>query len=114
MNYSDVYLESYDTYLESCKKDDAATDELKPGVMPFNACDGKTEIHPEEVNHPARYIHNGIETIDVIKAWTEGCDGVYAFCMGNAIKYISRWQEKGGIEDLKKAIWYLQWVVDNG
>lgn len=106
MNYTDAYLESYDTYLESCKKED--------GVMPFNACDGKIEIHPEEVNHPARYIHNGIETIDVIKAWTEGCDGVYAFCIGNAIKYISRWQEKGGIEDLKKAIWYLQWVVDNG
>lgn len=103
MNYTDVYLESYDTYLESCKKEDAATYELKSG-----------EIHPEEVNHPARYIHNGIETIDVIKAWTEGCDGVYAFCIGNAIKYISRWQEKGGLEDLKKAIWYLQWVVDNG
>ena len=68
----------------------------------------------DEVNHPSRYLHNGIETIDVIKAWTEGLDGAYAFCIGNAIKYLSRWQEKGGIEDLKKAVWYLQWVIDNG
>ena len=69
---------------------------------------------PDEVNHPSRYLHNGIETIDVIKAWTEGLDGAYAFCIGNAIKYLSRWQEKGGIEDLKKAVWYIQWVIDNG
>ena len=79
---------------------------------------GKTYAEPnnetDEVNHPSRYLHNGIETIDVIKAWTEGLDGAYAFCIGNAIKYISRWQEKGGIEDLKKAVWYIQWVIDNG
>lgn len=74
----------------------------------------ETTIKPDEVNHPSRYLHHGIETIDVIKAWTEGLDGAYAFCIGNAIKYLSRWQEKGGIEDLKKAVWYIQWVIDNG
>ena len=88
-------------YEELCKMADESE------YMPYK------EIEPEEVNHPSRYNHHGIETIDVIKAWTEGCDGVYAFCIGNAIKYLSRWQEKGGIEDIKKAIWYLQWVVDN-
>lgn len=71
-------------------------------------------LQQDDINHPSRYHHDGIETIDVIKAWTAGCDGAYAFCIGNAIKYLSRWQEKGGIEDIKKAIWYLQWVVDNG
>lgn len=29
------------------------------------------------------------------------------FCLGNAVKYIARHRDKGGLEDLKKALWYL-------
>lgn len=66
----------------------------------------------DEVNHPSRYFHNGIETIDVIEAWTSELTGVEAFCIGNAIKYLSRWKDKGGKEDLRKAVWYIQRVID--
>ena len=60
------------------------------------------------VNHPPHYISDkGIETIDVIQAFTEGLDGIEAVCTGNVIKYICRWHKKNGIEDLKKAKWYL-------
>lgn len=90
--------------VEYCKDDVKVTEQVYYNSFP----------EPDEVNHPSRYLHHGIETIDVIKAWTEGLDGAYAFCIGNAIKYLSRWQEKGGIEDLKKAVWYIQWVIDNG
>lgn len=62
----------------------------------------------EEINHPDRYNKDGIEVKDVMKAYTKNLTGYSAFCINNAIKYILRFQEKNGIEDLKKAIWYLQ------
>ena len=64
------------------------------------------------VDHPQHYISKGgIETIDVIDAWTEGLDGIVAVDTANVIKYISRWNKKNGIEDLKKAQWYLNHLI---
>lgn len=61
------------------------------------------------VNHPDHYqMENGMETIDIIDAVTD----VKAFCKGNALKYICREDKKNGIEDLKKAVWYLQYLID--
>lgn len=34
------------------------------------------------------------------------------FCEGNAVKYVTRWKSKNGIEDLKKAIHYLQMLIE--
>ena len=34
------------------------------------------------------------------------------YCLGNVIKYISRYRFKGGIEDLKKADVYLKWAIE--
>lgn len=51
------------------------------------------------------YYQNGIETIEAIEAWGLG------FCLGNAVKYISRAGKKDPtktVEDLNKAIWYIQ------
>jgi hypothetical protein len=57
----------------------------------------------DPVNHPSHYTRGGIETINVIEAWQLG------FCLGNAIKYISRAGHKGDVlEDLKKARWYIE------
>lgn len=36
------------------------------------------------------------------------------FCLGNAFKYVWRWQRKNGPEDLKKAIWYLNQEMEIG
>jgi hypothetical protein len=58
----------------------------------------------EAVNHPAHYggAEDPHEAIKVIEAWSLG------FCLGNAVKYISRAGKKGDrLEDLKKARWYL-------
>ena len=66
----------------------------------------------DNVNHPQHYISkSGIETINVIDAWTEGLDGIVAVDTANVIKYISRWNKKNGIEDLKKARWYLNHLI---
>lgn len=64
------------------------------------------------VNHPAHYeTKSGLETIDVIKAFTEDLNGIEAVCTANVIKYICRWKKKNGIEDLKKAEWYLKYLI---
>ncbi len=57
----------------------------------------------ETVNHPAHYGGDTpYEAIKVIEAWDLG------FCLGNAVKYISRAGKKGSlVEDLKKARWYI-------
>lgn len=60
----------------------------------------------EAVNHPAHYggESDPYEAIKVIEAWSLG------FCLGNAVKYISRAGKKDPtktIEDLKKSRWYL-------
>ena len=58
----------------------------------------------DPVNHPDHYggADNPYEAIKVIEAW--GLD----FCLGNAVKYVSRAGKKGDLlEDLKKARWYL-------
>jgi hypothetical protein len=36
-----------------------------------------------------------------------------AMCTGNAIKYLYRWKKKGGVEDLRKAIWYIQKMINH-
>ena len=66
----------------------------------------------ENVNHPSHYTQGKFETIEVIEEFTKGLKGIDAFCIGNAIKYLSRWQYKNGIEDLKKAVWYINKVIE--
>lgn len=64
----------------------------------------------EAVNHPAHYggADNPYEAIKVIEAWGLG------FCLGNAVKYISRTGKKDdALQDLKKARWYLDREISN-
>jgi len=57
----------------------------------------------EAVNHPSHYQGNKFECIDIIEDFNLG------FCLGNAVKYILRAGKKQDrIQDLRKAIWYLQ------
>lgn len=68
----------------------------------------------EEVNHPKRYAdHCSLECIDVMRVLS-GSEYVAAFCLGNAFKYMWRYKEKNGKEDLAKAKWYLDYVGDMG
>ena len=64
------------------------------------------------VNHPPHYTAGGIECIEAIEAAVEHLDGFEAYCTGNAIKYLWRWKLKGGKQDIEKAIWYLNRLVD--
>ena len=65
------------------------------------------------VNHPYHYkTKSGLETIDVIEAFTDDLSGGEATNTGNVIKYICRWKKKNGLEDLEKARWYLNRLID--
>ena len=66
----------------------------------------------DTVNHPAHYTQGGIECIEAIKAATVGLDGIEAVCTGNAIKYLWRWKQKNGAEDLRKAMWYIERLME--
>lgn len=62
---------------------------------------------PENIDHPQHYGGDTpYEAIKVIEAWHLG------FCDGNVVKYISRWRDKGGIDDLLKARWYLDRFIE--
>jgi hypothetical protein len=65
------------------------------------------------VNSPSHYTQGEIECIDAIAQVVKDLDGMEAMCTGNAIKYLWRWKHKNGVEDLKKAQWYLQRMIDN-
>lgn len=66
----------------------------------------------DNVNHPKHY-SGSIECIDAIAAATTELNGSEAFCIGNAIKYLWRYKNKGGIQDLEKAIWYINRVIED-
>lgn len=65
----------------------------------------------DNVNHPEHYTKSSIECIDAILAATEGLPGPEAVLAGNVIKYVWRYQHKGGTEDLRKAVWYLSRLI---
>lgn len=66
----------------------------------------------DNINHPAHYTQGGIECIDAIEAAVIGLSGIEAVCTGNAIKYLWRWKQKNGVEDLKKAQWYIERLIE--
>ena len=66
----------------------------------------------DSVHHPQHYCQGGIECIDALAAATVGLTGIEAVCTANAIKYLWRWKYKNGVEDLKKAVWYINRLID--
>ena len=61
------------------------------------------------VNKPPHYNNGDIETIDAIQSALG--DGFEFYLQGNILKYVWRYRYKGGVEDLKKAEWYLKKLI---
>lgn len=74
----------------------------------LNECIGQ-EV--DVVNHPSHYNKVSIECIDAIDSATTGKSGIEAVCVANVIKYLWRYEEKNGLEDVKKAKWYLNKLI---
>lgn len=89
------------------------TEKCKNCIAPFNHKTGETgrPSHYEEkpidnVNHPSHYETGKFECIDVMLE-TQGVEAVKNFCICNAFKYLWRHNGKNGVEDIKKARWYI-------
>jgi hypothetical protein len=65
----------------------------------------------DPVNHPSHYTAGKVECIDALESATVGLSGIEAVCTANAIKYLWRWKHKGGVEDLRKAVWYINRLI---
>ena len=80
-------------------------------VLPADEPESSPLCSYDAVKHPSHYCKNGLECIDVIKA--EMTPEQYkGYLYGNVLKYMWRWQDKNGLEDLKKAGQYLEWLQE--
>ena len=70
-------------------------------------------ILTDKVNHPTHYTGGNVECIDAIESATVNLTGIEAVCTGNAIKYLWRWKHKNGAEDLHKAKWYINRLIES-
>ena len=98
--------------MESTAK--SAFDSIKKAYGELSTCYNETGTAKpaDNVNHPKHYqSKSGLETIDVIEAFTEDLVGGEATNTGNVLKYMCRWKSKNGLEDLKKARWYLNRLI---
>jgi len=70
----------------------------------------QAEMQSDMVNSPPHYNQQGIECIEAIEA---ACgDGFEYYLQGNIMKYLWRYRYKNGAEDLKKAHWYLEKLIE--
>ena len=60
----------------------------------------------DDIKKPVHYNQGGIEPIDYI------VKNKLSYCEGNVVKYITRWRHKNGIQDLKKAKQYIDFIID--
>jgi hypothetical protein len=80
--------------------------------VPWATKEESPVIQEDTVNHPSHYIETGgVECIEAIEAQltTEEYEG---YLRGNCVKYLWRWKNKGGVQDLKKCKWYLERLIE--
>lgn len=92
--YTNEYDDADEDIVKYCVNDVLATEDA------YNAITG------DNVNHPSHYETGKFECFDVMKE-ALGDDSVKDFCISNAFKYIYRHKRKNGVEDIKKAKWYI-------
>jgi hypothetical protein len=70
-------------------------------------------MSPDEVNHPKHYTKGEVECIDAIKSAVIGKQPFQAVCVSQVIKYLWRYEEKGGLQSIEKAQWYLNKLIES-
>ena len=90
--------------LESCNK---------PGEVNAVHDDQMDALRYNMVDHPKHYNKGRYEVIDIIESILESMEltPVEAMLTAQVVKYIARWKNKNGVEDLKKAEWYLKRLI---
>ena len=70
----------------------------------------RAETVHDAVEHPSHYCKGGVECLDAIKAALG--DKYEGFLAGNVLKYVYRYPDKNGVEDCKKAAFYLNKLIE--
>jgi len=103
-NYLDDDLKCYEC--EDCNM-------RHPTEDAFDVFKGTYTVKSDDpVNNPKHYNRGGIECIDAIEAMTEKMSGDIAPHAANVLKYIWRCEYKNGLQDIEKAVWYLNRLRD--
>ena len=69
---------------------------------------------PELVNHPDHYQNiAGVEAIDILNDVVQGLEPVPACMLWNCMKYLLRFKNKNGVQDLEKSRNYLNWLIES-
>lgn len=108
-DYGCLFDEMSDDMLEKCYNWYKELGSVTCENAEAEPCDAEHNV--DMVNHPSHYTQGGIECIDALKAATVSKTGIEAVCTANAIKYLWRYEEKNGIEDVKKARWYIDRLI---
>lgn len=90
---------------------DSSNDEIQSVKLTQEQEKEVDNVVNDPVNHPSHYQGNGVECIDCIESAVADLNGFEGFCTGNAIKYIFRFSHKNGVEDLRKAEWYIDRLI---
>ena len=94
-------------YCTDCSKILSAGEDLTTGTgyRICGPCFNKRSNTPDPIN-PAYYLKGKIEVADFI------ADQKLDYFEGNVVKYICRWRDKGGVQDLNKIKWYVEKLID--
>lgn len=105
--YPDTPIQKYKAQQDKVAKyhDDAANVAKAMATVGVSMKNDNTD----NVNNPAHYKAGGVETLDYIKAKVKDYP---SYVTGNILKYVSRYEHKNGIEDLKKAQFYLNDLIE--
>lgn len=119
------FTDLYEDYVKYCNKksypvvaSDEFIDDIKEYGIVADVVGGLlTLVYPlkDNVNQPNHYVigDTGLECKDFISAWVgKGNYGVFCFC--NIMKYLVRAEKKNKLEDYKKALKYLDMIIEAG
>lgn len=84
--------------------------EGEPMISPMTLEERQRSMERDNVNKPAHYGQGSIECIEYIKDVLTD-EELIGYYRGNVAKYLHRWRYKNGLEDLKKARWYLEALI---
>lgn len=81
---------------------------MTPPFNPFPS-EGPPKVF-DPVDRPAHYAFGGVEAIEALES-SMSKEAFRGFLKGNVMKYVWRYEQKNGLEDLKKAKWYLKQLI---
>lgn len=98
-------------------EDDSKCDGVEAETMPEqdfaeDYCQTDTNMTSDLIDQQEHYTNNGIQPIEIMKA-NMTKEKFRGFLEGNILKYPLRYEDKNGLEDLKKAKTYLTWLIED-